>query len=99
MGPLSPVYVRASNFRIEPWVAAAGSRPGMTPNPAEVEALLEVPLEHLLDPANFGYHERQYGGQTYRAPHFHFASHRIWGATCAILGQLATILELPPSDV
>ena len=92
LGRLSPVYVQASNFRVEPWVAATESRPEMTPNPAEVEALLEVPLEHLVDPANFGYHERDRGGEKYQAPHFWFAPHRIWGATCRILGDLVTIL-------
>ena len=96
LGRLTPIYVRASNFRVEPWVGATESRPHMTPNPAEVEALLEVPLEHLADPANFGYHERDRGGEKYLAPHFWFAPHRIWGATCRILGELVTILdELP----
>jgi 8-oxo-dGTP pyrophosphatase MutT (NUDIX family) len=99
LGLLRPIYVRASNFRVEPWVAATESRPEMTPNPAEVEALLEVPLEHLADPANFGYHERDHGGEKYQAPHFWFAPHCIWGATCTILGELVTILEQLESGV
>jgi 8-oxo-dGTP pyrophosphatase MutT (NUDIX family) len=93
LGRLSPIYVRASNFRVEPWVAATGGRPEMTPNPAEVAAILEVPLMHLLDPANFGRHERDHRGQMYLAPHFAFASYRIWGATCTMLGELVTVLE------
>ena len=95
LGRLTPIYVPASNFRVESWVAATESRPEMTPNPAEVEAILEVPLEHLLDPANFGHHEREHGGQKYLAPHFWFPPYRIWGATCTILGELVTILEEP----
>jgi 8-oxo-dGTP pyrophosphatase MutT (NUDIX family) len=93
LGRLSPIYVRASNFRVEPWVAATESRPEMTPNPAEVAALLEVPLVHLLDAANFGHHERDRGGEKCLTPHFAFASHRIWGATCAMLGELVSLLQ------
>jgi len=93
LGRLSPVYVAASNFLIQPWVAATARRPDMVPNPAEVEKLLEVPLDHLLDPANFGRHERTHQEQPCLAPHFSFPPYRIWGATCMILGELVTLLE------
>ena len=71
LGTLSPLYVQASNYLVTPWVGVAPSRPVFVPNPAEVEALLEVPLLHLLDPANFGSHVRQHEGQTYQRPAFH----------------------------
>ena len=93
LGPLSPIYVRASNFRVEPWVGAAERRPAMTPNPAEVAELLEIPVRYLVDPANFGHHVRERQGVEYEAPHFSWPPHRIWGATCRILGELVTVLE------
>lgn len=95
LGRLSPIYVEVSNFRVDPWVAAAPSRPPMEINPTEVEQLLEVPLAHLTDPANFGCHERSRRGQPYSAPHFAWAEHQIWGATCMILGEFVTLLEEP----
>lgn len=93
LGRLSPIYTGTSNFLIEPWIGVSESRPAMTPNPEEVETLLEVPLEHLLDAANFGSHERSHQGQIYVAPHFLFGQCQIWGATCMILGEFVTILE------
>jgi 8-oxo-dGTP pyrophosphatase MutT (NUDIX family) len=96
LGALSPLYVQASNYLVTPWVAAAAARPRLTPNPAEVEEVLEVPLSHLFDPAHFGSHLRQHQGRSYSAPHFLFQSHRIWGATCMILGELVTVLEELP---
>jgi 8-oxo-dGTP pyrophosphatase MutT (NUDIX family) len=93
LGRLSPVYVQASNFHVTPWVGVTDSRPELTPNPDEVEQVLEIPLAHLLDPANFGSHPRQHQGRPYTAPHFTWQSHRIWGATCAILGELVAVLE------
>lgn len=93
LGRLSCLYVHASHFRIEPWVGVTWQRPAMTPNPAEVAALLEVPLDHLLDPTNLSCHTRTYRGQSYTAPHFAWQEHSIWGATCMILGELVTVLE------
>ena len=93
LGRLSPIYVQASNFRIDPWVGLAGRRPVWVVNEAEVECVLETPLAHLLDPANFGGHVRQLGDQTYTAPHFAWETYRVWGATCMILGELVTLLE------
>ena len=93
LGRLSTLYVQASNFLVTPWVGATDGRPELIPNPDEVEQLLEVPLAHLLDPANFGCHRRRHHGQPYTAPHFAWQSHLIWGATCAILGELITVLE------
>ncbi len=93
LGRLSSVYVQASNFCIEPWVGASGRRPQLVPHPAEVDTVFEVPVDHLLDPANFGCHQRRYKGHLYSAPHFVWQSHRIWGATCMILGEFVTLLE------
>jgi len=92
-GRLSPIYVHASNFRVEPWVGVARKRPRLVPNPLEVAELLEVPLAELVDPRNLASHQRHLEGRPYTAPHIQWRSHRIWGATCLILGQLVLLLE------
>lgn len=96
LGALSPLYVEASNYMVTPWVAAAESRPPFVPNPTEVEEVLEMPLRDLLDPGHFGSEPRRHEGHAYLAPHFLFQSHRVWGATCMILGELVTVLEEIP---
>jgi 8-oxo-dGTP pyrophosphatase MutT (NUDIX family) len=97
LGRLSPIYVSASNYIIHPSVCVSCKRPDLVPNPGEVAELLEIPLSHLLDPANFGYFQRESGGQAFRIPHFRWHSHRIWGATCMILGELVTVLQADDS--
>jgi 8-oxo-dGTP pyrophosphatase MutT (NUDIX family) len=92
LGPLSPLYVRASNYLVVPWVAAIGKRPRFAANPAEVEEVLEVPLDRLLDPACFGSRPRRHEGRDYVAPHFLLGAHQVWGATCMILGEFVTLL-------
>jgi 8-oxo-dGTP pyrophosphatase MutT (NUDIX family) len=93
LGPLSPIYLHVSNFHVKPWLGVCRQRPPLTPNPSEVETIFEVPLPHLLDPANFGSHRRKSGDRSFIAPHFLWQSHQIWGATCMILGELITIVE------
>ena len=92
LGSLSPLYVTASNFHVRPWVGVAPRQPRLVANPAEVAEIIEVPLPHLLDPCNLGSHRRHSNGRSYTAPHFCWESHRIWGATCLILGELVTVL-------
>lgn len=93
LGALSPVYVHASRFRVEPWVAWSPRRPEMHPSPDEVAALLEVPLAHLMDPRNRGRHMREDSGRRYWAPHFQWHQHRIWGATWWILSEFVALVE------
>ena len=95
LGQLTPLYLFASNFQITPWVAVTDQLPTWSPSEREVERLLEVPLEHLLDPAATGHVERRQRGLAFRAPCFQWESERIWGATCMILAELvATLREL-----
>jgi len=99
LGRLTPIYVGASNFCVDPWVGSTETAPHWRPNEHEVEQLLEVPLDHFLDPANLASHERSYQGQSYVAPHFVWQSFRIWGATCRILGEFVTLLEQSDAEV
>ena len=92
LGRLSPLYVPVSNFHVKPWVGIARQQPRLVANPAEVEKIIEIPLPHLLDPANLSSRQRRANGKSYTAPHFIWRSHRIWGATCLILGELVTLL-------
>jgi 8-oxo-dGTP pyrophosphatase MutT (NUDIX family) len=95
LGQLSELYLFASNFRITPWVGAIGECPAWNPSPGEVERLLEVPLAHLIDPANTASMDRRHGPVGYRAPCFCWESQRIWGATSMVLAELvASLAEL-----
>ena len=52
LGQLTEIYLFASNFQVIPWVGTLPTAPRWNPSPREVHRLLEVPLSHLLDPAN-----------------------------------------------
>ena len=52
---------------------------------AEVSAAFEVPLALILDSANARTRVRRYRGLRIPVVEFHYAGHRIWGATAQIL--------------
>jgi len=95
LGQLSPLYLFASNFQITPWIASVQREPVWRPSEGEVDRLLEVPLDHLLDPANTGHVERRQRGLGFSAPCFEWQTDHIWGATSMILAEfVALIAEL-----
>lgn len=93
LGKLSPFYVYVSNCRVTPWVGAIGERPQWKPNPREVAEVLEVPLEHLLDPVNYRNFLVEYPRVVFRAPCFDWRGHPIWGATGMMLGELVEVMR------
>jgi 8-oxo-dGTP pyrophosphatase MutT (NUDIX family) len=88
LGSLPPIYVYASNFLVRPFVAQTPQRPEFHPDRREVAELLEVPLDHLLNPQHHGTQVIVRGRLTFRAPGIAFQGRHIWGATALILGEL-----------
>ena len=88
-----PIYVTGTAFIITPVVALV--RPGfeLKPNPAEVADVFEVPLSHLMSPANHRRHSfeldgavRQWFSMPYTSSDPADPKERyIWGSTAAML--------------
>jgi 8-oxo-dGTP pyrophosphatase MutT (NUDIX family) len=82
-----------TGFRITPAVAFV--RPGveLTLDLTEVEDAFEVPLEFVLDPVNRVARERVYAGHSFRTWDIPYGERHIWGATAAMLLNLADRLR------
>ncbi|MCW5710327.1 CoA pyrophosphatase [Shinella sp.] len=80
-----PQYKALSGFSITPVLAVVQPGFELTPNPAEVEKVFDVPLSFLMDPRN---HEQGSGiwlgdeRHYYRMP---YEGHNIWGITAGIV--------------
>ena len=88
-----PDYEIPSGFRITPIVGWVEPPFALNPDPFEVAAVFEAPLEHFLD-AN-RYQRRQY---RFRGRHRHylaipFEGRYIWGATAGMLYNLCRMLR------
>ncbi len=95
LGALPPLFTVVSNFWVTPVVGwLAEGLPPLTPNPDEVEEIIEAPVAALADPAIF-HTETWVRGGTAREVHFYdYGPYRIWGLTGYILSTLLALL--PP---
>ncbi len=93
LGQLSPLYLFGSNFLISPCVAGCRVAATFKPSDTEVADVLQVPLGHLLNPANRGYHIERRGDVELEAPHFDWRGSYIWGATSMILAELVDVVR------
>jgi 8-oxo-dGTP pyrophosphatase MutT (NUDIX family) len=89
LGELDHLATITSRSFIVPFVAALPGRPHTTANPAEVSAVLHVPVAELLDPTIFR-EERWTFPWAEDRPIFFFelVGDTVWGATGAMLRQL-----------
>jgi 8-oxo-dGTP pyrophosphatase MutT (NUDIX family) len=86
-------HVTGTGFDIQPVVGLVAQDFALAPNPAEVADIFEAPLAFFLDPANGARETRLIGGRSRTFPIFRFGGHEIWGATAAILLDLAARLR------
>ena len=80
-----PAYVTGSGFRVVPVFGVVRPPLALAVNPDEVEAVFEVPLHFLMDPAN---HRRESRFWDNRQRFFYvmpWEDRRIWGITAGIL--------------
>lgn len=88
-----PEQATGTGFRITPILALVPPGPALVASPAEVEAVFELPLAVLLDPAAPRRERVQRRGEWREYWVWPHDEHHIWGATAAILRQLAARLR------
>lgn len=88
LGFLDP-YITITNYRVLPVVARIAPGYHASPNPAEVADAFEVPLAPLLAGEHLHSVEAELYGRTRRYWEYRVGPHRIWGATAAMLVNLA----------
>ncbi len=91
LGQLSPLFVIASNYLVQPTVGWCSSRPDFRTDPYEVAQLLEAPLAHLLDPATTRRELWTLRGSAVEVPFYAVAGQTVWGATAMMLSELLVL--------
>jgi 8-oxo-dGTP pyrophosphatase MutT (NUDIX family) len=101
LGPLTPLDIPVTGFRLHPIVAETGARPALAPADGEVARILDVPLEDLFEPSRFATADRVLDELSLTIPHFRVGpaapgtaggSDEIWGATAMVLAEFLTML-------
>ena len=87
-------YCTITGYRVVPVVATVPPDLDLFPHEDEVADLFEAPLAFLIDPANHRRMSTEYQGHTRHYWQIEWRDRRIWGATAAMIVNLARRLEL-----
>ena len=88
-------YTTITGFDVTPVIGVVPPGLALVPDPAEVAAIFEAPLDHLFDPAHQKLQTVEWRGATRQYYEIAWQSRRIWGATAAMLVNLGRRLEWP----
>jgi 8-oxo-dGTP pyrophosphatase MutT (NUDIX family) len=95
LGPLTPLDIPVSGFRLHPIVATLATRPRLTASDDEVARILEIGVDELLNPEHFVTAERHRDGMAFTVPAFRIGDVEIWGATAMVLAEFLALLGWP----
>lgn len=82
-------YRTVTGYEVTPVVGVIAPDLPLRPNAAEVAAVFEAPLAFLLDHANHAKGSATWRGQVRHFYEIRWEEHRIWGATAAMIVNLA----------
>ncbi|CCQ72729.1 CoA pyrophosphatase [Magnetospira sp. QH-2] len=86
-------YETRTGFRVTPVVGIISPPFTLRLDPFEVAQAFEVPLDHLLDPANHQRHRHTVNGAEHMFHAMPYEDHYIWGATAGMLMSLYEFLN------
>jgi len=87
------VYETVTGYAVVPVVGLLREGFALAPDAREVAQVFEAPLAFFLDPSNLQEHKLDWKGGMRRVYAFEVGTHYIWGATAAILVNLAERLR------
>ena len=92
--PFTEIYIPPSNFLVMPFMGLTAHTPQFVPNPDEVTALIELPLEVFLDDSIVIKTEMETSySKSIEVPAFKFEDYIVWGATAMIMSELKETIK------
>ena len=93
IGPLTPLYIPISNFKIFPFVGWLKSAPKLNIQSREVSKVFSPSIYSLTDPKTKKIKDSILLGQKVKIPFFNLKNEIVWGATSMILSEFKKILK------
>jgi 8-oxo-dGTP pyrophosphatase MutT (NUDIX family) len=91
---MADVYRTITGFEVTPVVGVVPPDLPLRPQPGEVAAMFEAPLDYLLDPRHQVVRTVEWQGRERCYYEIEWQGRRIWGATAAMIVNLSRRLEL-----
>jgi 8-oxo-dGTP pyrophosphatase MutT (NUDIX family) len=93
IGKLTSLHIPVSNINVFPFVAVSEQRPEFSPDPTEVQYLIETNIEEFFNPLNKKKETIQIAGTAIEVPYFDIRGNHIWGATAMIVSEFLEIVN------
>ena len=93
IGPLTPLYIPISNFKIFPFVGWIKSNPELNIQSKEVSKVFSPSIFNLMDPQTKKIKDSILLGQKVKIPFFNLKNEVVWGATSMIISEFKNILK------
>ena len=93
IGPLTPLYIPISNFKIFPFVGWLKSAPKLNIQSKEVSKVFSPSIYSLTDPKTKKIKDSILLGKRVKIPFFNLKNEVVWGATSMILSEFKKILK------
>ena len=84
--------VTPSRYHITPYVGIIPHPYPFQINRQEIAGIIEVPLQHLLEPQNMRLERGEFFNAQTEMPYFQYKQHVIWGATGRITRELVELI-------
>jgi 8-oxo-dGTP pyrophosphatase MutT (NUDIX family) len=92
LGHLETFWIPVSGYMVQPILAIAEHRPGLTASADEVATIIRARLAAFVPPARIEIVESTVRDWSLRYGAYRVGPHLVWGATARILGQLGALL-------
>jgi 8-oxo-dGTP pyrophosphatase MutT (NUDIX family) len=99
LGKLTPINIPVSAFRVQPYVAYCRKTPSFSPDPVEVEYMINIPVQHLLEVSNRKKEKWNLGNIEAEVPFYSYSTFKIWGATAMIMSEFLDIIAAIEPDL
>lgn len=91
---LTDVYIPPSNFNVRPYLGIMKQVPNFIKQEDEVEAIIEVPIQHFLDDGSLTSKVITTSYSTdIEVPAFKLNDYIVWGATAMMLSEIKDLLK------
>lgn len=86
-------YITGTGFQIAPLIATLKGAPQFIIDTTEVAEIVKLPLSLLLDAQAFRQEQKEWQGNVFSFYVLEYQHYYIWGATAALLKQIAEVLQ------